>query len=64
MERGGRAVAGWWLAEVVAQGGGALGAAAEADMRSGAGAAQAGKGLVRTLWGAVETGVAENVEVE
>jgi hypothetical protein len=52
------------LAEVVAQGGGALGAAAEADMRSGAGAAQAGKGLVRTLWGAVETGVAENVEVE
>jgi hypothetical protein len=23
-----------------------------------------GKGLVRTLWGAVETGVAENVEVE
>jgi len=56
--RGGRAVARWlaWE-EVVAQGRGALGAAVEADMRSGgAGAARAGKGLVRTLWGAVETG--------
>jgi len=53
---------GGWLAaeEVVAQGAGALGAPVEADMRSGgAGAAQAGKGLVSTLLGAVETGVAE-----
>jgi hypothetical protein len=35
-------------------------------MRSGAGAARRGegKGLVRTLLGAVETGVAENEEVE
>ena len=44
-----------WLAEeeVVAQGRGALGAALEADMRSGgAGAAQAGRGWVRTLLGA------------
>ena len=44
--------------EVVAQGGGALGAAVEADMRSGAGAARAGKGLgayLVRLWGAVET---------
>jgi hypothetical protein len=45
-------VAGWWLAELVAQGGGALGAALEADMRSGAGAAQAGKGLGAYLVGA------------
>ena len=52
-----RWAAGWAEEEVVAQGGGALGAALEADMRSGgAGAAQAGKGLVRTLLGAVETG--------
>jgi hypothetical protein len=33
--------------------------------KRGAGAARAeGKGLVRTFWGAVETGVAENEEVE
>ena len=46
------------VAELVAQGGGALGAALEADMRSGAGAAQAGKGLGAYLhsMGAVETG--------
>jgi hypothetical protein len=54
------ALAGWLAAEeVVAQGGGALGAAAvEADMRSrGAGAAQAGKGLGAHLVGrAVGTG--------
>jgi len=55
-----------WLAEVVAQGGGALGAAVEADMRSGGALARRGegKGRVRTLWGAVVTGVAENEEVE
>jgi hypothetical protein len=50
---------------VVAQGGAALGAAVEPDMRSGgAGAAQAGKGLGAHLVGAVETGVAENEEDE
>ena len=39
--------------------------AVEAGMRSGgAGAAQAGKGQVSTLWAAVVTGVAENEEVE
>jgi len=53
------------LAEVVAQGAGALGAAVEHDMRSGVRARRCkGKGLVRTLWGAVVTGVAENEEVE
>ena len=40
------------------KGRGALGAAVEADMRSGGVRARRGegKGLVRTLWGAVETG--------
>ena len=51
--------------EVVAQGGGALGAAVEADMRSGgAGAAQAGKGLGEYLVGRGGDRRAENEEVE
>ena len=59
---------GGWLAweVVVAQGGGALGAAVEADMRSGgAGAAGRREGAGAYLVGrAVGTGVAENEEVE
>jgi len=55
------------LAEAVALGGGALGAAVEADMRSGAGAARRGEGKgvgAHLVERAVGTGVAENEVVE
>ena len=45
------------MAEVVAQGAGALGAAVQAHMRAAVRARrEQGRGWVRTLWGAVETG--------
>jgi len=54
---------GWWLAEVAAQGGGALGARqARAKRRCGRCAAKGRAGCAPV--GAVETGVAESEEVE
>ena len=63
--RGGAAVAGWWLAEAVARGEGALGAAVEADMRSGRRARrEQGRGWVPHLVGRGGDRRAENVEDE